>query len=106
MDLADLLNRDEPRSLPVTRIDGMRINPPGCGGVPLNLHVLLQGLRTYRATLLQERLNLTQNERVAFEGSRVMCFQMPDARCQMSDQTYSDSFGDGSPPRRSLRSAI
>jgi hypothetical protein len=48
--------------------------------VALDLHVLLEGLGTDGATLVEQRLDLAQNERVPFEGRGVVGLEMPDVR--------------------------
>ena len=78
VDVTNLAHGENPAIMPVTGLHSLPVNPAGSVRVPLDLVVLLERLGAYRTTLVQELLNLTQHQRVAFQRGGVVRLLMPD----------------------------
>ena len=61
------------------RIDCLAVDPVGGVGIAAHLHVLAQFLAADRPPFLEEPLDLLQDEGIALDGGRVVCFLEPDA---------------------------
>ena len=78
VDVADLLNGDQGIGGPVAGAHRLPVHPGGGVAVALDLHVLPQGFRADGLALIEQGLDLTQDQGVAFQGGGVVRLQMPN----------------------------
>jgi hypothetical protein len=78
VDRADLVDADQVAVVPVRWFECLAVDPLGRLPVPLDLHVLLEGLGADCAALVEQGLDLAQDERVPLEGGGVVRLEVPD----------------------------
>ncbi len=78
VDLAYLLEGEEPAVLPVSGLERLSVDPLRRVGVAPDLHVLAEGLRPDSEPSIQKRFNLAQHEGVALKRCGVVCLLVPD----------------------------
>lgn len=78
VDLANLRERKQSTVVPVARLQRLTVNPSRGVGVAAHLVVLPKRFGADCPALIQQRLHLAQDERIALQGRRVVRFQVPD----------------------------
>jgi hypothetical protein len=78
VDLPDLGKSQQLATRPSLGTESLAVNPSGRVRVTLDLEIVLELLVANRPALVEEDLDLSADQRVAFQGGGVMGFVVPD----------------------------